>query len=570
MSAHTVAPASAGPAATATTGAAGTAAGQRTAPDASPEGDHPTAAAGPRPAPSAAPTPSVKTAAPAPGAKPKAATAPPTVKAGTAPPTVKAGTAPPTVKAGTAAPSVKTAAPAPTLKSTAPASGARATATATAAHVKAATVTARASVTARTAPAAGPTAQAPAAPAAAPAAPAESAATATAATAALPGVPQALTARARTLAGAVRRRCAELARMESPSGDARRLDALAEELTAGFTATGATARREPGPAGDHLVLEWPGEREDLGHLLVVGHHDTVWPVGTLADWPVEERDGLLSGPGVLDMKGGLALLEGAFALLADLGQRPHRPVRLVVVADEEIGSPSGRRVFERQLPGAAAVLGLEPGHPDGRLKTARRGSTRVRLTVTGREAHAGNDAAHGVSAVDELVDQLVAVRGLAQPGAELNTGRITGGTRANVIAGRAEAELGWRFATAEAQRRTLDTLAHLTALRPGAKVRAEVLSSRPAWPECSGNPLLRHVRSLAAVLGQQLDGAPAGGAGDTNLAGARGLPTLDGLGAVGAGPHARHEHLRIDQLAPRIALLTALLAVPLPRLRDRT
>ncbi|MFJ9839608.1 M20 family metallopeptidase [Kitasatospora sp. NPDC101155] len=390
------------------------------------------------------------------------------------------------------------------------------------------------------------------------------------ATAALSGLPQALSARARTLVGAVRRRCADLARIESPSGDAPRLDALAEELAAGFRVTGATARREPGPAGDHLVLEWEGRDETLPHLLIVGHHDTVWPVGTLADWPVAEQDGRLTGPGVVDMKGGLAILEGALALLADLGERPHRTVRLVVVSDEEVGSPDGRRLVERQLRGAAAALGLEPPHPDGRLKTARRGSTRVRLTVTGREAHAGNDAHDGVSAVDELVDQLVLVRGLAgQPGTELNAGRISGGSRANVVAGRAEAELGLRFATAEAQRRTLDNLARLTALRPGARVRTEVLSSRPAWPERTGNPLLRHVRSLAAVLGQQLDGAPAGGAGDTNLPGSRGLPTLDGFGAVGAGAHARHEYIRLDELAPRIALLAALLAVPLPRLRDR-
>ncbi|WP_369182625.1 M20/M25/M40 family metallo-hydrolase [Streptomyces sp. Y1] len=414
------------------------------------------------------------------------------------------------------------------------------------------------------------------APATAPSAAATAAATATGAgtgtvTKALPGLPQALSTRARTLSGAVRRRCADLARIESPSGDAPRLDALAEELASGFRATGATARREPGPAGDHLLLEWAGQDESLPHLLIVGHHDTVWPVGTLAEWPVAERDGVLTGPGVVDMKGGLAVLEGAFALLADLGQRPHRTVRLVVVSDEEVGSPDGRLLVERQLRGAAAVLGLEPPHPDGRLKTARRGSTRVRLTVTGREAHAGNDAHEGVSAVDELVDQLVAVRGLArQPGTELNAGRISGGSRANVVAGRAEAELGLRFATAEAQRRTLDHLARLTALRPGARVRTEVLSSRPAWPERTGNPLLRHVRSLAAVLGQQLDGGPAGGAGDTNLPGSRGLPTLDGFGAVGAGAHARQEHIRLDQLAPRIALLAALLAVPLPRLRDRS
>ncbi len=394
--------------------------------------------------------------------------------------------------------------------------------------------------------------------------------TAAAATTALPGVPQALSARALTLAGAVRRRCVDLARIESPSGDAPRLDALAEELAAGFRATGATARREPGPAGDHLVLEWEGRDESLPHILIVGHHDTVWPVGTLTDWPVTEQDGRLTGPGVVDMKGGLAILEGALGLLADLGERPHRTVRLVVVSDEEVGSPDGRNLVERHLRGAAAVLGLEPPHPDGRLKTARRGSTRVLLTVTGREAHAGNDAHDGVSAVDELVDQLVRVRDLAgQPGTELNAGRISGGSRANVVAGRAEAELGLRFATAEAQRRTLDNLARLTALRPGARVRTEVLSSRPAWPERTGNPLLRHVRSLAAVLGQQLDGAPAGGAGDTNLPGSRGLPTLDGFGAVGAGAHARHEHIRLDQIAPRVALLATLLAVPLPRLRDR-
>lgn len=385
---------------------------------------------------------------------------------------------------------------------------------------------------------------------------------------ALPGLPRTLAARARTLSGAVRRRCADLARLESPSGDAERLNLLAEELSAGYRATGAEVRREPGAAGDHLLIQWPGQDESLPHLLLVGHHDTVWPAGTLADWPVTEHDGVLSGPGVLDMKAGLALLEAAFALLADLGLRPHRMVRVVVTADEEVGSPDGRRVVERQLRGAAAVLGLEPPHPDGRLKTARRGVSRVRLMVTGHEAHAGSHPEDGTSAVDELVDQLVAVRGLTrQPGTELNTGRIRGGTRANVVAGQAEAELGLRFSTAEAQASTLETLAHLTALRPGAVIRTEVLSSRPAWPERSGNPLLRHVRSLAAALGQQLDGAPAGGAGDTNLAGARGLPTLDGLGALGAGPHARDERIVLDQLGPRIALLAALLAVPLPRLR---
>jgi glutamate carboxypeptidase len=272
------------------------------------------------------------------------------------------------------------------------------------------------------------------------------------------------------------------------------------------------------------------------------------------------------------MKAGLALLESAFGLLGDLGMRPHHPVRVVITADEEVGSPDGRRVVERQLRGAAAVLGLEPPHEDGSLKTARRGSTRVRLMVTGHEAHAGNHAEDGTSAVDELVDQLVEIRDQLghQPGTELNTGRIRGGTRANVVAGQAEAELGLRFSTPEAQASTLDTLAHLTAHRSGALVTTEVLSSRPAWPERhEDNELLQHVRRLAAAFGQQLDGAPAGGAGDTNLAGARGLPTLDGLGAVGAGAHARDERISLDQLTPRLALLAGLLAAPLPGLPGR-
>ncbi|MFE0460351.1 M20/M25/M40 family metallo-hydrolase [Kitasatospora sp. NPDC058965] len=406
----------------------------------------------------------------------------------------------------------------------------------------------------------------------APSAPADPAPVASPAVDSLLTLPGTLNSRARTLTASVRRRITELAGIESPSGDAVRLNQLGEELMAGYRATGADARRVPGAAGDHLLLQWPGQDESLPHLLFVGHHDTVWPAGTLADWPVTEHDDVLSGPGVLDMKAGLALLEGAFALLGDLGLRPHRTVRVVVTADEEVGSPDGRRVVERQLPGAAAVLGLEPPHEDGSLKTARRGSTRVRLLVTGHEAHAGSHPEDGTSAVDELVDQLVAVREELghQPGTELNTGRIRGGTRANVVAGQAEAELGLRFATPEAEASTLDTLAHLTALRPGALVRTEVLSSRPAWVERSGhNLLLRHLRALAATLGQQLDGSPAGGAGDTNLAGARGLPTLDGLGAVGAGAHARDERIRTDQLAPRLALLAALLAVPLPRLRTR-
>ncbi|WP_411104226.1 M20/M25/M40 family metallo-hydrolase [Streptomyces sp. cmx-4-9] len=376
---------------------------------------------------------------------------------------------------------------------------------------------------------------------------------------------RALNGAAEATRDAVVERTMTLARLESPTGDTQRLTALARELVDGYAQCTGHTTLLPGPRGDHLVVDFPAEDMSLPHLLLVGHYDTVWPAGTLDTWPVAIRGDRLHGPGVLDMKAALALVQGAFGLLEQLGCPPAQPVRLVLVSDEEIGSPDGRAAVAQHLPGAAAVIGLEPPHPDGRVKTARRGSTRLRLTVTGREAHAGLDAAQGVSAVDELVDQLIRLRTLIRTrGTAVNTGRIEGGTRANVIAGRAHAEIGLRFTTPEAQRTTMGIFGALKPMRAQARLDTEVLSDRPAWPEQSSNWLIHHVQAVAAALGQDIAGAPAGGAGDTNLPGSLGLPTLDGLGATGAGPHARHEHILLTALAPRLALLTALLATALP------
>ncbi|MFD3870057.1 M20/M25/M40 family metallo-hydrolase [Streptomyces sp. NPDC058623] len=379
------------------------------------------------------------------------------------------------------------------------------------------------------------------------------------------GAARALNGAAQAMHDAVVERTVTLARLESPTGDTQRLKALAHELTHGYARCGGRTTLLPGPHGDHLLVEFPAEDMSLPHLLVVGHYDTVWPAGTLDTWPVTIQDDRLHGPGVLDMKAALALLQCAFGLLEQLGCPAAQPVRVVLVSDEEIGSPHGRAAVEQHLRGAAAVIGLEPPHPDGRVKTARRGSTRLRLTVTGREAHAGLDAAQGISAVDELVDQLIKLRTLIHTrGTAVNAGRIEGGTRANVIAGRAHAELGLRFTTPEAQRTTMDVFRKLRPMRAQATLRTEVLSDRPAWPEQPSNWLIHHVRAIAASLGQDIVGAPAGGAGDTNLPGSLGFPTLDGLGANGAGPHARHEHILLSALAPRLALLTTLLATALP------
>jgi glutamate carboxypeptidase len=346
---------------------------------------------------------------------------------------------------------------------------------------------------------------------------------------------------------------------ESPSGDAEALARCAALIEAGHREAGGRVSRENG----HLVTDF-GPAEDP-HLLLVGHYDTVWPVGRLAAMPYTDDGVTIAGPGTLDMKSGLVAVEMAMRALAAVGVAPSRRVCLVTVADEEVGSPTGRAVVERRLDGAVAVLGLESPHPDGALKSARRGSTRVLLSVRGREAHAALDPGKGVSAIDELLDQVAAARAaVPDDGTTLfNVGRIEGGSRANVIAGSASAEIGLRFASAEAERRVLDALTGASPRRAGAVVEATVLSSRPTWPERDGNPLLETVARIGAALGQRITARPAAGAGDTNLPGSLGLPTLDGFGPRGRGAHAENESFSVAALAERAALLAAIAAGPL-------
>lgn len=355
-------------------------------------------------------------------------------------------------------------------------------------------------------------------------------------------------------------------RLETPTGDRSRLDAFAGVLVSAHEALGGSARRFPGPGGDHLVVDHPGSGEPATQapVLLVGHHDTVWPAGALdGDVPWRAGDDVVRGPGAYDMKSGLVVIETALGLLAELGL-PHRPVRVVVVADEEVGSPSATPVVIAAAEGVVAALGFESPHPDGALKVGRRGSTRVRVSVQGRESHAALDPAAGVSAVDELVDQLLRVRGIveATPGEVLcNVGTITGGGKTNVVPAAATAEIGLRFVDGDTEAVVLDALTSLTPVRTGAGVTVETLSRRPAWaPSPGSDALLATARVAAASVGQTLDGRPAAGAADTNTTGALGIPTLDGLGPLGAGAHARHEQVVVSSLPERAALVTALLA----------
>jgi glutamate carboxypeptidase len=361
------------------------------------------------------------------------------------------------------------------------------------------------------------------------------------------------------LAGGALDRLVSYAEHETPTGDAAALNRLADVLDERYRELGARTERVTHETGDHLVARW-GEPE-APHVLLLGHHDTVWPRGTIDAMPVVREGGDLRGPGVYDMKGGLVVAELALAVLQRCGAAPARPVRLVVVADEEVGSPTARPLVEAEAAGAVAVLGLESPHPDGALKSARLGSTRVRVEVTGRAAHAALDPASGVSAIDELVDQLLAVRQIVagEPSVLCNVGTVSGGGRTNVVPDHAVADIGLRFTDAATQDRVLAALGRLAPVRPGAGVAVRTMTSRPAWSE-PDDTLLARVAAAAEAVGQQVAARPAAGAADTNTTGAAGIPTLDGFGPLGAGAHAAHEQIRAESLAARAALLASVLA----------
>lgn len=371
---------------------------------------------------------------------------------------------------------------------------------------------------------------------------------------------------ARTERDGVLARLETLVACESPSGDVALLDACAASLRDRWEELGLSVTSVPSDGGQHLVASLaPREGAPDGHVLFLAHYDTVWSAGELARQPFAVDQDLVRGPGSFDMKGGIVALELAVALLADAGVRPAREVRLVCIADEEVSSVDGRKVVLEQSEGAVAVIGLEPPHPGGGFKNARRGVARVVLKVTGRAAHAGLNAAVGISAIDELVDQLAALRE-ALPTARdagFNVGRITGGTRANVVAAEAEAEIGLRFATKETEDALFAALASLSPRRESATLELRVLSHRPAW-DPSTNWLSDHMLALAAERGEPTEAGPAGGAGDTNFTGAAGIATLDGLGPRGAHAHAVGEYLELSSILERAELLATFMARPLP------
>lgn len=361
---------------------------------------------------------------------------------------------------------------------------------------------------------------------------------------------------------------AELAGIESPSGDGKAQEPVRAFLTDALTGVGFEVERLEGKDGcDHLLARMPDRGEDGPGQLVMGHLDTVWPVGTLAEMPVEEVDGRLKGPGTFDMKGGLVQALFAFRAIGELGLELPAAPSFLIVADEEIGSPDSRRYTMEAAERAARCFVVEPAFgPEGDLKTHRKGVGQFSLTVKGVASHAGLAPEAGTSAILEASRQIERLFELNDPekGISVNVGTVDGGLGANVIAPEATAQIETRVQTAEDARSVEEAIMGLTPTKEECVIEVEGGFRRPPLEKTPGNRVLwEEAVTVAGEIGLALGEASVGGASDGNLT-SMVTPTLDGLGAVGDGAHADYEHLVVERLPERAALLAALLTRTLP------
>jgi glutamate carboxypeptidase len=357
----------------------------------------------------------------------------------------------------------------------------------------------------------------------------------------------------------------QLVETESPSDNKDAVDRLGTLLAGRFEGLGGHAKFHcVQKFGDHLQVDFAGTGAGKP-VLLLGHLDTVYPLGTLATMPCRVADGRLWGPGAFDMKSGIALMLHAIeALRAWHEDVLPRPVTVLLVSDEEVGSDTSRLITENLARKSAAVLVLEPSHgPKGAVKTARKGIGEYVLKVNGKAAHSGLDFEKGQSAILELARQIVAIQKLIdlKRGLTLNVGTVQGGTRVNVIPAEASAVLDVRVERKK-DATTIDR--KLRSLKPfNRKCKLEISGgmNRPPMERTSSvAALYKKAAEIAKQMGWKLEEAAVGGGSDGNFTAGLGIPTLDGLGGVGEGAHAIHESILISELPKRAALLAELIA----------
>ncbi len=359
-----------------------------------------------------------------------------------------------------------------------------------------------------------------------------------------------------------------LVAIESPSDDAAAVNRCGRELASRLEAMGGAIARIPssgaGPstslrAGDHLRAGFgSGPRQ----ILLLGHFDTVWPVGQLATMPLKRDAGRLYGPGVFDMKAGIGLASLATRAVIEQGLDGCQIVMLWTT-DEEVGSTTSRALIEAEASKSEAVLVFEPSLPGGALKTSRKGVGQFELIARGVSAHAGLDPGKGVSAVRELARQIIAIDDLQDPahGVTVTVGVIRGGTRANVVPDEARATIDARANTRADAERIARVLKSLQPQIAGARLEVKGGFDRPPLERSAAVvKLFETAKAVAADIGLTLGEGSAGGGSDGNFTAAIGVPTLDGIGAIGDGAHALHEHVEIDALVSRAAVIAGLLS----------
>lgn len=356
---------------------------------------------------------------------------------------------------------------------------------------------------------------------------------------------------------------AELVGLESPTEDRAGVNRCVALVEQWIKASGGKSQRsKQRSAGDLLLGRFGPARGAVKPLMLLGHLDTVWPLGTLKKMPFRVRQGRAWGPGVLDMKAGVVMALGALRMLLEAEQLT-RPVWFLLNSDEETGSQCSRAFTESLARKCEAVFVLEPaqGIP-GAYKTARKGVANYHLQVHGVAAHSGVDFSRGHSAVLELGRQIERASGFTDParGITVNAGVIGGGTRSNVVAAEAWAEFDVRIAKAIDAKRMERRFRSMRVVDRQCRLEITGGLNRPPMERTSGTAaLFRRAATMAAGLGFHLQEAATGGGSDGNFTSALGIPTLDGMGAVGEGAHAAHESILLDALVPRTALLAAMI-----------
>ena len=353
----------------------------------------------------------------------------------------------------------------------------------------------------------------------------------------------------------------ELVLQESPSEDPPAVNAAMGLAERWGRQLGARAKRhKQREFGDVLELRFGPSRSTRKPVLLLGHLDTVWPMGTLANMPWREAEGRYWGPGVLDMKTGVVMALAAISTLREM--KSTRPVTLLLNSDEEVGSPISRPITERLALESAVVFVLEPAQGLG-YKTARKGVGQYHVQVTGVGAHSGVDFERGHSAVLELAKLVQTISSFTnlQRKLTVNCGVVAGGTRSNVVASSAYAEVDVRIAKASDAPYVEKLFRGLKVSDPHCKLTITGGINRPPMERKAGTiALFKKAHALAAELGFVLDEAATGGGSDGNFTAALGVPTLDGMGAVGDGAHAAHESVVIEHVVPRTALMAAMIA----------